>query len=88
MSLVHLMRARAQGVEQNITQVCYGIKLLKNDGDYDLLIGLDKSTSEDGYILLKSGEYIEDWNINPFGITYYKSIGGSVNFRLYSQLLG
>lgn len=83
-----ILNLNATTVEQSIDRVCYGIKLLKNDGEFDILIGLDKSTEGDiteDVIQLKVGEAFEDWNVSPFGTIYYKSLGGNSSFRLYSE---
>lgn len=82
-----ILNLTATTTEQYKDQVCYGFKLLKNDGEYDILLGRDKPTSEEGFILLRVGEAFEDWDVSPFGRIYYKSIGGNSSFRLYSQLL-
>ena len=45
--------------------VIYSIKLIKNDGDANLYVGLNMSTTnpENNYILLQPGEYMEDLQI-------------------------
>lgn len=65
--------------------VIYSIKLIKNDGTADLYVGLNKSTSntENDYILLQAGEYMEDLQIAPLTTLYFKSASGSVPFRVY-----
>ena len=77
----------ATQTEQLVSRTCYSIKLLKNDGDYDLWIGLDKLSTDPEAILLKKGEYFEDWDIDIFSKIYYRSVGGNVNFRLYSKVV-
>jgi len=89
MASIVLINGSATVTESSITKTGYGIKLLKNDGAYDLLIGLNHSVDDGSgdYIVLKAGEFIEDWDTQPFSVVYFKSSSGTVPFRLYSQNL-
>lgn len=89
MANIILYNEIATPTEQNKSKgVSYNIKLLKNDGNADLYIGLDHSVDDgsEDFILVKAGEYYEDWKTQPFRTLYYKS-DGTVNFRLYSEVI-
>lgn len=80
----------ATTVEQfNSKGTIYSIKLIINDGKEDLYIGLNKSTTnaDNDYILLKAGESIEELNITPLSVLYFKAGANTTSFRVYGTSL-
>lgn len=71
--------------EANVVVNIKEIKLLSNDGVYDITFNFENDTTADNAFILKAREQIENWKI-PVGTLYYKG-GGSCAFRLIGTVI-
>lgn len=75
----------ATTTEQTYTKIAYGIKRLQNLGTNDIQIGFGESTTEGNYFLIKAGAGFDNWADVQIDTIYYKAIGGSSDFFIWTQ---
>lgn len=74
----------ATGTEDHVYIKMKNIKFLKVDGIHDVTFGIDVNTTHDDAFTLKSGEYIDDFNVRV-GTLYYKATGNASSFRILGE---